>query len=64
MNDAELIRALQQISVQDRHRCFGCGYEHRCSLRGCAIINAAVKRLEALSDLEFGNENQTMGAPG
>ena len=38
----QVISDLQRISVQDAHRCFGCGREHNCSLHGCAIIRDTV----------------------
>ena len=37
----ELLRDLRRISV-DKHRCFGCGREHNCSIHGCRIIRDAV----------------------
>ena len=36
-----LLRELRRISV-DKHRCFGCGREHNCSIHGCRIIRDAV----------------------
>lgn len=41
----ELCRALRRGSV-DAHRCFGCGYEHNCSIHGCHIMKAAADALE------------------
>lgn len=26
--------------------CLGCGYEHNCGIKGCALIRAAVEQLE------------------
>lgn len=49
MNDETLVRELRRISCLDDLRCLGCGYEYRCSIHGCAIINQAVERLEALT---------------
>lgn len=45
----QVISDLQRISVQDAHRCFGCGREHSCSLHGCAIIRDAVDLIQSLS---------------
>ena len=28
--------------------CVGCGYEHNCSLHGCAILRNAAEHMEAL----------------
>ena len=42
MNSNEaLLRDLRRISV-DKHKCFGCGREHNCSIHGCRIIHDAV----------------------
>lgn len=49
MNDEALIQELRRVSCLDNLRCLGCGYEHSCSVRGCAIINEAIQRLEALA---------------
>lgn len=40
-----IIKQLRRI-MADNHRCFGCGYEHSCSTRGCAIMRNAADRLE------------------
>jgi len=48
----DLINALKRLAVPDRHRCFGCGMEHLCSIHGCRIIKDAVAEIERLrSDL-------------
>lgn len=49
MNEETLLLELQRISCLDNLRCLGCGYEHSCSIHGCAIINEAVQRLETLT---------------
>lgn len=41
-----ITRELRRIMI-DNHRCFGCGYEHSCSTRGCAIMRNAADQLEA-----------------
>lgn len=47
MKDKDLIRALRHMKVETGSLvCFGCGYEHSCSIHGCAIINEAVERLQ------------------
>lgn len=46
MENGELIRALRRISMPDKHRCFGCGYENNCQLHGCVIIRAAIAELK------------------
>lgn len=45
MNDEILRRELRRIAIESQHRCFGCGYEHRCGAEGCAIIRQALERL-------------------
>ncbi|MBQ5712365.1 MAG: DUF551 domain-containing protein [Oscillospiraceae bacterium] len=40
------IKELRRIMI-DNHRCFGCGHEHRCGTRGCAIMRNAADTLEA-----------------
>lgn len=50
MKTDDIIRELKRISI-DNHRCFGCGREHSCSTRGCAIMRAAAERLGELEQL-------------
>lgn len=45
MERNELLRALRSTAA-DQHRCFGCGYEYKCSIRGCAINRAAAELIE------------------
>ena len=44
----ELLRALHTTAA-DQHRYFGCGYEYKCSIRGCAINRAAAELIEQLA---------------
>lgn len=46
----ELAKALQRIKTLDELRCFGCGYEHNCSLHGCVIIREAANVIEKLGE--------------
>lgn len=49
METNELITALRQMKVETGSLiCFGCGHEHSCSTRGCALICEAANRLDAL----------------
>lgn len=50
MKTDDIIRELKRISI-DNHRCFGCGREHSCNTRGCAIMRAAADRLGELEQL-------------
>lgn len=45
MDREALLDALRHTSF-DRHRCFGCGYEHNCSIHGCAVNLAAAELIE------------------
>lgn len=50
MTDIELIQALRRMSVETGSLiCLGCGYEHNCSIHGCAIMRTAADLLEQLT---------------
>lgn len=50
MTCSQLINALQKLKVQTNSiACLGCGHEHNCGIRGCAIIREAVERLSVFS---------------
>ena len=47
----DTITALRGLQVQtDSLACLGCGHEHNCGTRGCAIIRKAVEQLERMND--------------
>ena len=48
MERNELLRALRSTAA-DQRRCFGCGYEYKCSIRGCAINRAAAELIVQLA---------------
>ena len=49
MARAELLAALGRLKVETGSlACLGCGYEHRCTTQGCAILRAAAEALAAL----------------
>lgn len=49
MRREELLRALRRLGVETGSlACLGCGYEHNCSIHGCAVIRAAAAALEEL----------------
>ena len=51
MSNEELMRALGRLKVETGSlACLGCGHEHSCSTRGCAIIRAAEEALRAYMD--------------
>ena len=47
MSDRELIASLRRLKVQTGSLvCLGCGYEHNCGIRGCAILRKTIAWLE------------------
>ena len=43
-----LLAALRRMQVETGSLvCLGCGYEHNCSIHGCAIIRETIKALES-----------------
>lgn len=43
MGNKELLNALRHLSVQTGSlACLGCGFEHGCSVHGCAILRTTV----------------------
>lgn len=47
MRREELLRALRSLAVETGSlACLGCGYEHNCSIHGCAVIREAAEALE------------------
>ena len=49
MEREELLKALRRQKVMDNLRCLGCGHEHLCSTKGCAINRAAAELIEQLA---------------
>ena len=50
MSREELLQALRRMAPETGSlACLGCGHEHGCSTRGCAIIRAAVDEIEELA---------------
>lgn len=46
-----LIAALRRVSVETGSLvCLGCGHEHNCGTRGCAIIREAADKLQAVTE--------------
>lgn len=47
MKRDDLIKALRRMKVETGSLvCLGCGHEHSCGTRGCAVIRAAIEALE------------------
>ena len=50
MERTELLQALGRLKVETGSlACLGCGYEHNCNTRSCAILRAAAEALTALT---------------
>lgn len=50
ITDKKLIDALRRMAPETGSLiCLGCGYERGCSVHGCAVLKAAVGRLEELT---------------
>ena len=48
MTDKQLSELLRQIKVNTKSlACLGCGYENKCSTKGCRLIGLAADRLAA-----------------
>ena len=46
MEKDALLSALRRLRVETGSlSCLGCGYDHHCSTRGCAILREAERRL-------------------
>ena len=50
ITDKELIAALRRMAPETGSLiCLGCGHERSCNIHGCAVLRAAVGRLEDLT---------------
>lgn len=44
---AEMLHQLGVLAIERRpEACLGCGFEHKCSISGCAVINEALRALK------------------
>ena len=47
----DLLRAIRRLKVETGSlACFGCGREHNCGIRGCAILRDAIALIEELTE--------------
>ena len=47
----DVLRALRRLKVETGSlACFGCGREHNCGTRGCAILRDAIALIEELTE--------------
>lgn len=45
----EILKALRSLKVETGSlACLGCGHENSCSIKGCAVIRAAIEALEGM----------------
>lgn len=50
MNRDDLLKSLERLKVETGSlACLGCGREHDCSTKGCAILRAAVQEIKTLA---------------
>lgn len=60
-DDKSLIEALRRLSVQTGPiACLGCGYAHNYGIHGCALVRAAIERLEELTASPWISVNDRM----
>ena len=49
MTNEEIVKWLRSKKVETGSLlCLGCGYEHNCGIRGCAVMRAAADAMENL----------------
>ena len=49
MTNEEIVKWLRSKKVETGSLlCLGCGYEHHCGIRGCAVMRAAADAMENL----------------
>ena len=54
----EFERQLRALAIERRpEACLGCGFEHGCSVHGCAVIHAAAERLAAYEETRLEPED-------
>lgn len=59
MKREELIRCLHRLKAETGSlACLGCGHEHGCGIRGCAILREAIRQLERAKGGDI-NDDQT-----
>ena len=50
MRKNDLIEELRRMAVETGTlNCLGCGHEHRCSTKGCAVLREAADRIESMT---------------
>ncbi len=54
MDNKELIDAVRRLSVETGSlACLGCGWEHNCSIHGCAILRAVIAELSPAANADL-----------
>lgn len=56
----EMMRQLRRLEVERRpEACLGCGFEHNCGIRGCAVIRSARERIQDIDQAADDIEHKT-----
>ena len=56
----EMMRQLRRLEVEHRpEACLGCGCEHNCGIRGCAVIRSARGRIQDIDQAADDIEHKT-----
>ena len=56
----DMMRQLRILEIERRpEACLGCGYEHNCSTRGCAVIRAAREQIQDIAQAADDIEHKT-----
>lgn len=51
--EREFERQLRRCAIERRpEACLGCGFEHGCSVHGCAVIKKAIETIKELDDFD------------
>lgn len=55
----KLVKQLRRLSIERRpEACLGCGFEHGCSVHGCAVIKRVAEMVEADTKMSEVDENE------
>ena len=64
MDNKELIDAVRRLSVETGSlACLGCGWEHNCSIHGCAILRAVIAELSPAANADLRVKGGRGGGP-
>lgn len=64
MDNKELLDAVRRLSVETGSLvCLGCGWEHSCSIHGCAILRAVIAELIPAANADLRVKGGRGGGP-